>query len=57
MGVLVIPAQGAALVDALLERQREKESIDASMIASSNIMDSFPGLDRAQRSIKHNKAT
>lgn len=38
----MIPAQGAALVDALLERQREKESIDASMIASSNIMDSFP---------------
>lgn len=33
----MIPAQGAALVDALLERQREKDSIEASVIASANI--------------------
>jgi voltage-gated potassium channel Kch len=36
-GVTVIPAQGAALIDALLERQREKESVEASAMASENI--------------------
>jgi hypothetical protein len=36
-GVTVIPAQGAAFVEALLERQREKESVEASAIIAENI--------------------